>query len=269
MYNHPAYGPSIPESGWVPSPGYLLRRNRILKLVAAMSPCKILEIGCGAGGLIHELSRMGFRCTALESSPQALQIARRLNAQNDAQIRDKPDPAWYHDFDCLMAFEVLEHIEQDREALLQWRNWLKPGGTLLLSVPAHMTQWSASDEWAGHYRRYEKPDLTSLVEECGFTIEHFEAYGSPLANCIDPIRARVHARELRKQRQDGGRDKAANSARSGVERPMEIRLYPYLCSIPGRIIMNSAFTAQAFLGKMGIGKSYLLRARLHADERGQ
>lgn len=262
MHNHPVYGPSIPESGWVPSPSYLLRRNRILKLLETMAPCKVLEVGCGAGGLIHELSRKGFSCTALESSPQALQVARSLNAQSDVRITDKPDPSWQHNFDCIMAFEVLEHIEQDREALLQWRNWLKPDGTLFLSVPAHMAQWSASDEWAGHYRRYEKPDLASLVEGCGFIIEHFETYGSPLANLIDPIRARVHARELRKHRQKGAHDKAANSARSGIERSTEVRLYPYLCSLPGRLIMGSAFMAQALLGRMGIGKGYLLRARL-------
>ncbi len=165
-----------------------------------------------------------------------------------------------------MAFEVLEHIEDDRAALAQWRQWLKPGGNLLLSVPAHMSQWTASDEWAGHYRRYERQGLESLVAECGYAIDHLEAYGSPLANLIDPIRARVHARQLSRRRREGIGGKDVGSSLSGVERPVEMRLYPHLCSIPGRLLMRSSFLAQGVLGKFGIGKGYMLRARKAHEE---
>lgn len=262
MRYHDLYGPSIPELGWVPSPSYLLRRDRILRLLDAIGPCDILEIGCGAGALLHELTGKGFKCTALEASMAALNIARHANADSNAVITDKPDDSWKGRFDCLMAFEVLEHIEHDKDALRQWRQWLKPGGILLLSVPAHMSQWTASDEWAGHYRRYERTAFEALLtDECGFVIEHFESYGSPLANVIDPIRARVHARQLLRRRQDGCDDMDANSSKSGVERSVETRLYPYLCSLPGRILMRGSFLAQGVLGRMGIGKGYLLCAR--------
>lgn len=261
MQHHRLYGPGFPEMGWVPSPSYLLRRDRILRLIDRFEPCDVLEVGCGAGALTHELARKGFKCVALETSPAALEIARHANRRTGAMIVDHADDSWHERFDGLMAFEVLEHIEDDRAALTRWRQWLKPGGTALLSVPANMSKWTASDEWAGHYRRYERNSLVALVEECGFVIEHFECYGSPLGNIIDPIRARVHARQLRERGREGQDDMGANTSKSGVERGVEMRLYPYLCSLPGILLMRASYLAQSLLGKIGIGRGYLLLAR--------
>lgn len=159
-----------------------------------------------------------------------------------------------------MAYEVLEHIEDDRAALVKWRQFLRPGGTLLLSVPAHMNQWTTSDEWAGHYRRYERIGLASLIVECGYTIDQLEVHGSPLANLINPIRVRIHARQLSRLRREETGGKDIGSAMSGVQRPVEMWLYPYLCSIPGRLLMQVSFLAQRMFGKFGIGKGYILRA---------
>lgn len=260
--DHDLYGPSIPDRGWVPSPGYLLRRDRITRLLGSLEPCDLLEVGCGAGALLQELAGKGFKCTALETSAPARAIAHHMNETTGAVITDMADDAWVGRFDCVMAFEVLEHIEHDRDALIRWRDWLKPGGCLLLSVPANMRKWTASDEWAGHFRRYERKDLESLLtEECGFVVEHFESYGSPLGDVIDPIRARVHARQLQRRKHEGRDAKEVHTSMSGVERSIETRIYPYLCSFPGRFLMRASFIAQGVLGRMGIGRGYLLRAR--------
>src|SRR3546814_16370989 len=99
-----------------------------------------------------------------------------------------------------MAFEVLEHIEDDHAALRQWLGWLKPGGILLMSVPAHPSQWNEADVWAGHFRRYRKRELLGLVEENGLVLEHVECMGFPLANITERMQARGIERELK----DGG-----------------------------------------------------------------
>ena len=78
---HPVYGPSLPEAGWVPAPSYLLRRRRILALMADQQPGRYLEIGCGAGALLYDLQARGFECQALETSPDALALARRLHGR--------------------------------------------------------------------------------------------------------------------------------------------------------------------------------------------
>lgn len=252
--------------GWAPSPSYLMRRDRILKQLVPGSRNAILEVGCGAGVLLHELSARGHCCTALETSDSALRIARYVNEAQGTTIAEQPDEAWVDRFDFVLAFEVLEHIEDDRAALMQWRNWLRPGGILLLSVPAKMKKWTASDVWAGHFRRYEIEGLKQLVHQCGFEVEHVEAYGGGLGTLIDPVRARVHARQLLRRKQEGMDDVQSHTALSGVERTLENRMYPCLCSRPGQLLMRLAFLVQAMLGRFGVGQGYLLKARRPATE---
>ena len=80
-------------------------------------------------------------------------------------------------FDLVCAFEVLEHIEDDLGALEQWRGRLKPDGWILLSVPAHAAQFGPSDEHAGHFRRYERAELTERLEKAGFRVVSLRSYG--------------------------------------------------------------------------------------------
>jgi len=254
MELHPLYGPSLPELGWVPAPRFLLRRQRIHRLLADARPGQLLEIGCGPATLIHELGQRGFACTALETSPAALEIARTLNP--DVTFHEAPQDHWPGNFDYLMAFEVLEHIDDDRAALRAWHSWLKPGGMLLMSVPAHMSKWTATDDWAGHVRRYERDALRQLLVECGFEIRRFESYGFPLANMIEPLRARMHKRQLAAR--DG--DRQLNNALSGVSRSSESRLYPLLRSLPGTLMMRMAFQMQALFADRDIGNGYVLCA---------
>ena len=111
MDYHPVYGPSVPEKGWVPAPRYLLRRQRILRLLNDIKPGNLLEVGCGAGTLCHELSNLGYMCTALETSQHALNIARHVNKDSPGvNIHDSPSSRWKNSYDLLMSNEVLEHI---------------------------------------------------------------------------------------------------------------------------------------------------------------
>lgn len=258
MEYHPLYGPSIPEMGWVPAPRFLLRRQRIFKMLADKSPGRLLEIGCGPGTLINELGHRGFACSALETSPTALAIARTINPT--VKFHEAPQPDWGDAFDYLIAFEVLEHIEDDRGTLRDWHTWLKPGGTMLISVPAHMTKWTATDDWAGHVRRYERSALRDLLTEAGFTIVDFESYGFPLANMIAPLRARMHQRQIADRRIAHHDNQQHNNAMSGVSRTTESRLYPLLKSLPGTTLMRMAFLAQAIFSSWDVGDGYVLAA---------
>jgi SAM-dependent methyltransferase len=258
---HPVYGPSLPEAGWVPAPSYLLRRRRILALLEDQKPGRYLEVGCGAGALLYDLQARGFECHALETSPDALALAHRLHAEHpQVQISDREQPDWPRAFDYLAAFEVLEHIKDDCAALEKWKGWLKPGGKLLLSVPAHKRKWNASDVWAGHYRRYERGQLLELLQHTGFEILHQESYGFPLANLIEPIRARHHGRQLAARSSDGG--KQARSHQSGINRSLEARLYPLQSSWFGVLAMRCAFGLQRLSLRSDLGTGYLVFARL-------
>jgi SAM-dependent methyltransferase len=261
MESLPLFGPAAPEEGWVPAPRYLLRRRRILYQLRNFPPCDVIEVGCGAGMLLQELSMRGFRCQALESSPQARELIARLNAKTGqmVNVHDAADAAWTGRFPLVMAFEVLEHIENDAAAMKQWASWLAPGGTLLLSVPAHPRLWSAADEWAGHYRRYQRQDLINVVEAAGLKVEHVECFGFPLGNLTEQMQARGIRRRLPATGPD--LDHQANSNRSGIERDHVMRWYPVMRSLPGQLALRCAFAAQAMTSGLPFGNGYLIRAR--------
>jgi SAM-dependent methyltransferase len=261
MENLPLLGPAVPEDGWVPAPRYLLRRRRILRQLRNHSPCATLEIGCGAGMLLQELSARGFRCQALESSPQARELIRRVSAKtgNDIAVHEAPDPSWRERFPLVMAFEVLEHIEDDLGAMQMWASWLAPGGTILMSVPAHQRLWSAADEWAGHYRRYSRKGLLDVVESTGLVVEHIECFGFPLGNLTERMQARGIRRQISQAPLPD--DHQANSDRSGIERGHVMRWYPAIRSLPGRLALRGAFAAQAMTSRFSLGNGFLLRAR--------
>jgi len=257
----PLLGPAAPEEGWVPAPRYLLRRQRILRQLRNLSPCEVIEIGCGAGMLLQELSARGFLCQALESSPQARQLVARLSAKTGQKIavHDEADASWRGRFSLVMAFEVLEHIEDDAAAMKQWASWLAPRGTLLISVPAHPRLWSAADEWAGHYRRYRKQDLIDVVVAAGLEIEHVECYGFPLGNVTEQMQARGIRRHPPRASLDQSHQ--INSNRSGIERDHVLRWYPAMRSLPGQLALRCALAAQAMSSGLPFGNGYLIRAR--------
>lgn len=256
-------GPSAPEHGWVPAPRYLLRRAQILRELRTIAPCETLEIGPGAGMLLHELDARGFRCSALEMSAPAREVASTLarEAGRDIRFVEHPREDWIGRFGMVMAFEVLEHIEHDLDALREWRSWLRQGGTLLLSVPCHMRKWNPSDVWAGHFRRYERSQLAELANAAGFEVERILCYGFPLANLAEKVRARSYAPEVNEAVDNTAQGKHDNSARSGIDRRHVMKWYPLLSSPLGKLAIRGAELAQRpFLG-MELGNGYLLRAR--------
>lgn len=253
-------GPAAPSLGWVPAPRYLLRRERILRQLRNMPAGPVLEIGSGAGMLLQELSARGYRCSALETSEQARLLIRAIAGQSGRPIdvHGTPQPDWRGRFSLIMAFEVLEHIADDQAALAQWSEWLAPGGTLLMSVPAHPRQWNAADVWAGHYRRYRKNELVRLVESVELRLEYIECLGFPLANVTERMQARSVARGFREAGHEGEREQ--NNDRSGIDRSHILAWYPLMRSLPGRIALRIAFLLQGLSRGVPLGNGYLLRA---------
>lgn len=259
MERHALFGLSAPERGWVPAPRYALRRNRLIALASSLGGGRLLEIGPGAGALLSDMAALGFRCEALETSERAFQMATELNQGEPAvRIVQEPGADWTGAFDALVSCEVLEHIEDDRAALEEWRGWLRPGGHLLLSVPAHQSKWSATDVWAGHFRRYEKDGLRKLLESAGFAVIELECYGFPLSNVVEPLRAWSHRRALQRREAMGLQE---STAQSGVERGLEARLWPLQASAPGRLLFRAAFHLQKVFRNRDLGTGYLVLAR--------
>lgn len=80
-------------------------------------------------------------------------------------------------FDLVIAFDVIEHVQDDSRACRELCRVLKPGGRLLLSVPLHAERWTEFDALVGHARRYDLPELRALLTDHGLTVEKSAAFG--------------------------------------------------------------------------------------------
>lgn len=253
----------IPDkSNWAPSLRYLLRRRRVLALCHHFGP-NLLEVGCGAGTLLIELSHMGFNCTGLETSSLANDLARQFVAesQEPVQIKDGPESSWRHEFDTVLALDVMEHIQNDAEAMQRWAFWLRKPGCLLLTVPAHPSRWGAGDEWAGHFRRYTSARLKDLVRSSGLEILHFECYGFPLANLTELAGEFYYRRELKIRAQNDAGGREYGNARSGIKRDAVTRFSPFIHSAVGRKLIQIADWAQDFTSDREWGSGFLIMAQ--------
>lgn len=259
------FGIAAPELGWVPSPSYILRRAAILDCLKPFAPGRVLEVGCGAGALLYEISKLGFYGEGVEVSSQAYELAKKIlvNVHGISIIEDLPKES-YEMYDYLLTFEVLEHIEDDIAVMKQWKDYLKPGGLVILSVPAHKKKWNVTDLLAGHYRRYDKKDIINLVERTGFVLIQTITCGWPVSWFIERLRlisrkvkikiSGIHPSELCEG--DFERTK-----QSGVNRNLETKLFPIYGSWIGRMLFFLAISIQRIFYSTELGTSFIVIAK--------
>lgn len=128
---------------------------------------RILEIGCGTGHNLPMLARFG-EVDAIEIDPAARAIAsQRLGKP----VGDAPLPTLTGvergAYDMIAVLDVIEHIEDDVAGLRAMADCLKPGGRILIAVPAHPWMWSAHDVVNHHHRRYTKATLEKAITGAG------------------------------------------------------------------------------------------------------
>lgn len=85
-------------------------------------------------------------------------------------------------FDLVCAFDVIEHVRDDRQAFAELSRVLKDGGTLIFSVPLHAHLWSGFDEWSGHTRRYDPDELMVILEQNQLRPEKSAPFGMQPSN---------------------------------------------------------------------------------------
>jgi SAM-dependent methyltransferase len=144
------------------------RRKRVNRLLAGYfaAPRLVLDLGCGSG-LTLELLGDRHRVVATDLREEGLRAA--LAADPEAWVvRADAEALPFRDgcFDAVLVLDVLEHVD-DRRALAEARRVLRPGGRIVVTVPALPWLWSRRDEAAGHRRRYTRRSLQELLRECG------------------------------------------------------------------------------------------------------
>jgi hypothetical protein len=214
--------------------------------------------GCGSGALLREFAARGDECVGVETSAQARVLASEMvRAFPSAQIVDRIENSPWHKEDLLIACEVLEHIEDDGDALALWLSYLRPVVRLILSVPAHMRLWGVRDVWAGHVRRYSRDDLRVLADASGLKVERIECAGFPLINLTNFL-ANMSVRG--KGLAGGGGSSVQATAASGVDRAVHVRHFGLQTSPPGRLIMKIGSLLQRAFLATDWGEGYLMVA---------
>jgi SAM-dependent methyltransferase len=108
--------------------------------------------------------------------------------QQIAEMPDVPLPFEDNTFDLVTALDVVEHIEDDRGALRELYRVIRPGGMLMISVPAYKFLWGAQDEISHHKRRYTTPEIRERMIEAGFKVRRLSYFNTFLFPAIAGIR---------------------------------------------------------------------------------
>ncbi len=253
------------EHIWIPTPTDIMKRAALIDVFkpCLSNPGSVIEIGSGAGALIQELMLHGFWGKGVETSENALNVARAFCQEGDKKFIFEPATSNEDigSYDYVIAIAVLEHIEDDINALRQWRQFLRPGGKMLIAVPGHMALWGPNDVWAGHYRRYDRSALIETVGEADFSIEAVHAYGYPLINLIKRIlRKKIGNRVYRTQKLNSEFTKEEASSNSGIDRGKWSQIFFIYSSRIFNIVWRFMFFIQSLFYNTEKGTGYILLA---------
>src|SRR5688572_14335973 len=142
----------------------------VLSSLRRDGPFRILDAGCGTGQMLKCLEAHG-EAIGIDSSSQAIGYAQARGVRRLVRGSITDPPFRDGSFDCVVALDVIEHVDDDIGILSKLHEVVKPGGHLVITVPAFKSLWSEHDEINQHKRRYRAGQLRRLVEEAGFDLE--------------------------------------------------------------------------------------------------
>jgi SAM-dependent methyltransferase len=142
------------------------------------APAPVADVGCGWGTNLDALEKAGYHAVGFDISRHILELIdlpqRRLVEADLIQ----PLPKDHAMFDALLALDVIEHLDDDRGAVLRMASLLQPGGIAIISVPALPELFSEFDEIQGHRRRYLPETLRAAFKDTGLTVRDIFWWGA-------------------------------------------------------------------------------------------
>lgn len=123
------------------------------QLLDGREPMRVLDVGCGAGGMLEPLSRYG-AVTGVDMSPDLVEFCHERGFPNVVVGSAYELPADDGSIDLVTLFDTIEHVPDDDRALREARRVLTPGGLVFISTPAYQFLYANNDRVAHHERRY-------------------------------------------------------------------------------------------------------------------
>lgn len=170
---------------------YRERRATIMRELRRFPACgRVLDIGAAFGGNTLAMQAMGWIATAVDCSATATEVCRgRGISVVRADARDLPvEPGF---IDLVVAFDVLDHIEEDHLVMQEIGRVLRSGGgAALIAVSSDMALWSARDEALGRVRRYSRESLLDIAEKAGLVVDQLWSW-NVLLRPVAALRSRM------------------------------------------------------------------------------
>lgn len=218
---------------------------RLLKDLGVRPPARVLDAGCGWGTTLEALERAGYRAAGMDVSRRTLE---RLDRSDRALFiadltRELPDGI--EAFDAVLALDVIEHIDDDRGAVARLSELVRPGGVLIVSVPALPDFFTEFDAIQGHRRRYLPESLRAAFSDSPLELERTFWWGRWLVPLL-------------------GRQRRKTKGRAGESAVETYRRYLSLPPWPGPAVMRLGFALEqkrALQGRLATGTSLFAVAR--------
>lgn len=154
-----------------------IEAGQLLDLARVSNGTRVLEIGCGGGGLLRRLSGRGAAGVGTDVLQAALDLAQRRDAELERLMlvrigADGRLPIRCESFDAVIGQHVVEHIPDVDAAILEWKRVLVSGGCLVLATPN--ARYLNPDHFADadHVHIFTPVELSRLVTHAGFRVEH-------------------------------------------------------------------------------------------------
>lgn len=167
---------------------------RQLRRVEA-EPGAAIDIGAAGGGNTRVLKAHGWSPVAVEYGSEGAEVARE-RGMTTVRADARHLPFRSGSAGLVVAYDVLEHIEEDDFAAAEIARVLEPSGTALIAVPCDMRLWSAHDVAVGHVRRYTRNSLRSVIEKAGLHIEELWSWNVLLRPVVAFRRKKVSDSDL-------------------------------------------------------------------------
>lgn len=162
------------------------------KDVARPNPGRILDAGCGTGGLIKDLRRAfpAAEIVGLDFSPRACELARMRTGAEIVQGSITQLPFADASFDAVVSADVVCQVEDAARALREFARVVRPGGAVLVNVPAFRWLWSYHDDTCETKHRFTRPELRALCAAAGLRVE-FASYANLLSLPLIAARRKI------------------------------------------------------------------------------
>src|SRR5262249_42889993 len=163
----------------------------LLRRMGIHPPSRVLDAGCGWGVTLSRLERSGYRAAGMDISRRALEKLDQPGRDLVEADLAKDLPPEFSPFDAVLALDVIEHLDDDRSAVANLGRLARPGGVVVVSVPARPDLFSEFDALQGHRRRYVPETLRAAFQGSGMTIERLFCWGAWLVPLLRRQRSRI------------------------------------------------------------------------------